>query len=112
MWAGKIVISLSIAFKVKRKSETPSIELKVIAYGLNVKTLTSKRVINIYDSIIERVGSEVSLWLKPSKEVENSLSDFLEEGVLRTILAVHKGEFTFDPPGFDGEYGKLKIFHS
>ncbi len=104
--------NLNITLNKKRDFKRIIPLLEVIAYGLNIKTLTSKRVINIYDSIIERVGSEVSLWLKPSKEVENILSDFLEEGVLKTILAVHRGDFTFDPPGFDGEYGKLKIFHS
>ncbi len=84
--------------------------IEVIAYGLKIKTLSSKKVIEIYNKIVSTTGNEVNLWLKPVEHIEKELSSFLDEDVLKAILSVHKGKFTFDPPGFDGEYGKLKIF--
>jgi len=84
--------------------------IEVIAYGLKIKTLSSKKVIKTYNEIISTIGNEITLWLKPVKEIEKDLSSVLNENVLRAIIAIHKEEFTFDPPGFDGEYGKLKIF--
>ncbi len=101
---------LNIPFKKERKFKRIIPLIEVIAYGLNIKTLTSKRVIGIYDKIVAVIGSEVELWLKPIEIIEKELANILEENLLKAILAVHKGDFTFDPPGFDGEYGKLKIF--
>lgn len=103
---------LNIPFKKERKFKRIIPLIEVIAYGLNIKTLTSKRVIGIYDKIVAVIGSEVELWLKPIEIIEKELANILEENLLKAILAVHKGDFTFDPPGFDGEYGKLKIFLS
>ena len=103
---------LNIPIKKERKFKRIIPLIEVIAYGLNIKTLSSKKVINLYDKIVNSVGSEISLWLKPAETIEKKLSQFLDERVLKTILAVHKGEFTFDPPGFDGEYGKLKIYYN
>ena len=102
--------NLNIPFKKERKFKRIIPLIEVIAYGLNIKTLTSKRVIGIYDKIVAIIGSEVELWLKPIEIIEKELANILEENLLKAILAVHKGDFTFDPPGFDGEYGKLKIF--
>ncbi len=102
--------NLNIPFKKERKFKRIIPLIEVIAYGLNIKTLTSKRVIGIYDKIVAVIGSEVELWLKPIEIIEKELANILEENLLKAILAVHKGDFTFDPPGFDGEYGKLKIF--
>ncbi len=104
--------NLNIPFKKERKFKRIIPLIEVIAYGLNIKTLTSKRVIGIYDKIVAVIGSEVELWLKPIEIIEKELANILEENLLKAILAVHKGDFTFDPPGFDGEYGKLKIFLS
>ncbi|WP_201328769.1 endonuclease Q family protein [Thermotomaculum hydrothermale] len=101
---------LNIPIKKERKFKRIIPLVEVIAHGLNVKTLTSKRVISIYEKIVEIAGSEVALWLKSIDFIEKELSPFLDDKLLKTIISVHKGEFTFDPPGFDGEYGKLKIF--
>jgi len=101
---------LNIPQKKERKFKRIIPLVEVIAYGLGVKTLTSKRVIAIYDKIVETMGSEVGLWIESAKSVEKKLANILNEKTLKTILAVHKGNFDFNPPGFDGEYGKLVIF--
>lgn len=82
--------------------------VEVIAAGLGQKSVSGKRVLSLYRTAIQAFGNEVTLWQFPASELMNRLQG-LPEPVLACILAVQAGYFTFDPPGYDGEYGKLKI---
>ncbi len=92
----------------KFKKIIPLIE--VIAYGLGVKTLSSKKVLNYYEKIVEIFGNEIEVWTCDIPTAEKKLSDFENDKIAGAIVAVKKENFDFDPPGYDGEYGKLKIF--
>ncbi len=82
--------------------------VEVIAAGLGQKSVSGKRVISLYRFAIEQCGDEISLWQLSPKELAGRLKQ-LPEPVLAAILAVREGKFTFEPPGYDGEYGTLKI---
>jgi uncharacterized protein (TIGR00375 family) len=79
---------------------------KIIAESLGVKSRSSKKVQAIYDHLIESVGPELYILEKASLDaVEEASSPLLAEGLRR----VRQGELTVKP-GFDGQYGELRIF--
>ena len=82
--------------------------VEVIAAALGRKSVSGKHVLKLYRTAIEAFGNETALWQFLPSELMNHLQN-LPEPVLACILAVQAGHFTFDPPGYDGEYGKLKI---
>jgi len=81
--------------------------VEVIAASLNIKSVTSPRVLNIFNSIMKVFPSEIALWRSDS--VEELLDKRIDLKTINRILAVKEGRFTFDPPGFDGYYGNLII---
>jgi uncharacterized protein (TIGR00375 family) len=83
--------------------------IEVIAYGYGVKTVTSKKVLNNYKKIVEITGNEVELWNLKSETIRPILENHIPENIIKTIEKVHKGNFTFSPPGYDGQYGVLTI---
>ncbi|NOY22381.1 MAG: hypothetical protein GXO70_02560 [Acidobacteria bacterium] len=82
--------------------------VEVIAVGLGQKSVSGKRVLKLYQTAIEACENEIALWQFPASELMSRLKD-LPEPVVACILAVQANRFTFDPPGYDGEYGQLKI---
>ncbi|RLE17632.1 MAG: hypothetical protein DRJ08_04360 [Acidobacteria bacterium] len=85
--------------------------VEVIAAGLGQKSVSGKKVLSLYRICVQECGNEVSLWQMKSPELAERLWK-IPESVLAAILSVHEGKFTFDPPGYDGEYGKLKILQN
>jgi len=83
--------------------------LEVIAYGYGVKTLTSKKILKTYTDIIKQTKSEVALWFLTSSQIESKLSSTIPEPILKSIININNSNFSFSPPGYDGEYGKLVI---
>lgn len=81
---------------------------EVVANGFNVQTATSKKVLREYERIVSLVGSECALWFMDEEAVREVLKG-IDERVYSALLQVKRGEFTFYPPGFDGEYGKLLL---
>jgi uncharacterized protein (TIGR00375 family) len=74
-------------------------EIKKI--GVNSKAVSSE-----YFRLIERLGSEFSILMDlPLDEIERADSPLLKEAISR----VRSGNVHI-APGFDGEYGKIKIF--
>ncbi len=96
-----------LALKRKFYPLIPLIE--VVAYSLELKSITSKRVIEVYMDIIALSGTEIALWACTESEIIELLDKRIPLKTMYAIIAVKKGQFKFDPPGFDGEYGKLKI---
>jgi PHP family Zn ribbon phosphoesterase len=81
----------------------------IIAHVLNIKTKTSKTVIEHYHRVIAQTGPERNLWQFSSNEVDTRLTDQIDSSIKEAILQVKAGNFTFQPYGFDGVYGSLII---
>jgi len=66
----------------------------------------TKEVLKEYNNLIEKIGSEFKILLDSSKEeLEKVASPEIIEGIIRT----REGRVYIEP-GFDGVYGKVKIF--
>ncbi len=66
----------------------------------------SKKVLQAYNSIVQKVDSEFDLLLeKPIDEVEKAYNDLLSEAIRR----MREGEVYIEE-GFDGEYGRIRVF--
>ncbi len=81
--------------------------IEVVAASQNLKSITSKKVREIFDIIMSIFPSEIALWQSDSIQV--MLDKRIDQKTINQILAVKKGDFIFQPPGFDGVYGKLII---
>jgi ATP-dependent DNA helicase UvrD/PcrA len=91
--------------KRKFKHLIPLVE--VIANSFGVKSVSSTKVIKEFNAIMNIFPSEISLWQSDSIQV--LLDKRISQKTINRILAVQQGDFGFDPPGFDGLYGCLKI---
>lgn len=80
---------------------------EVIAFSLMTQNVNSQKVIEIYQKIMTIFQSEIELW--QSAEIEVMLDNKIPSKTISSILSVQKGDFRFDPAGFDGQYGSLKI---
>lgn len=78
---------------------------EIIAEGLNCGVNT-KKVNALYFSLLEKLGSEFSILMDvPLDDIERAGDPFLREAVARVRAGnVHIA------PGYDGEYGKVRIF--
>ena len=83
--------------------------VEVIANSLGIKSVTSAKIINVYNEILKRFPSEIKLWLAEEKEIRELLDKYIPQKTMNAIIAVKNEKFEFSPPGYDGEYGKLKI---
>ncbi|UCG89855.1 MAG: hypothetical protein JSU57_05180 [Candidatus Heimdallarchaeota archaeon] len=83
--------------------------IDILSHVLNIKTKTAKSLINQYRQITSYIGPERMLWQLTSEEVEEKLIDLIETSIIKAILQVKAGNFTFQPYGFDGVYGTLII---
>ena len=79
---------------------------EIIAKGLEIQSVTAKKVLEEYKKIVDLVQSECDLWFMDDTTLEEVLKE-IDERVYSVIVDVKKGKFGFYPPGFDGEYGKL-----
>ncbi len=82
--------------------------VEVLAAGLGVRSVSSKKILALFDKIIAKVGTEAELWELSPQDIERDFSAVLPPNVLNAVLAVRNGNFSFQP-GFDGTYGELKL---
>lgn len=79
---------------------------KIIAEALDIKSRQSKRVQLEYGKLIKKFGSELDILLNISQEkLEAGTDPRIAEGVKRA----REGRLKIQP-GFDGQYGTVKIF--
>jgi len=63
-----------------------------------------------YVAICREFGNELMLWKADKKEAERKLSALnLDEGMIESIKKIKQEDFCFNPPGYDGIFGKLRI---
>ena len=80
---------------------------KIIAESLDIKSRHSNKVQAKYNNLIRQGGSELNILLNVSlKELEKMTDAAIVEGVKR----VREGRLLIKP-GFDGQYGEIKIFN-
>ena len=85
------------------KSLVPLAEIISSAIGVGKQ---SKRVENEYQELINSLGSEFEILLEKEKsEIEKFAPPLITEGIMRA----REGNIKIEP-GFDGEFGKIKIF--
>ncbi|NHJ03326.1 MAG: hypothetical protein EAX90_00725 [Candidatus Heimdallarchaeota archaeon] len=82
---------------------------EIIAKGSSIKNPNSKNVKKIYELIVTAIGNECKLWTTKLDLLETILNKLVSDEIANAILEVRKGNFCFDPPGFDGSYGDLSI---
>jgi len=79
---------------------------KIIAEVFHVKNRNSVAVQKEYLSLVKRFGSELNILLDLDLDAKNLEID---ERILSGIKRVRSGELIIKP-GFDGQYGEIKIF--
>lgn len=79
--------------------------LEIVAESLKF-TVASEKVKALFEKICTEMGSEMQILLKTSiEDIRKVAGERIAEGVLK----VRKGDIVIEP-GFDGEYGKVKIW--
>lgn len=87
----------------KRLVPLPEIIAEALSVGVQTKTVQ-----NQYQKLIQRFSNEFHILLDvPEQELEEFTLPRIAEGIKK----VRKGELIIDP-GYDGEFGKVKIFSS
>ncbi len=81
--------------------------VEIIAHSQNIISVNSVKVQKIFSEIMKIYPSEIALW--QSDNIEEHLDKRIPLKTIKQILAVKSGEFHFQPPGYDGIYGKLQI---
>lgn len=85
--------------------------VEVVAAGLGVKGVASRKVTGLFETIVAMTGTEADLWEMTEKDIEDSLAARIPGKVLGALLQVKRGDFAFSP-GFDGQYGGLRLGES
>lgn len=89
---------------VPQKSIVPLPE--ILAEVFDVTSTTSKKVMAMYEQMIQTVGNEFFILLEASiDDLRRQYGDDIAEAIRR----VRVGDMTITP-GYDGRYGKVKIF--
>ncbi len=89
--------------KIPFKSLVPLNEIIADVLGLGT---AAKDVAREYDSLIAKLGSEFNILLDAN---ENTLKSATLSEIAEGIIRVREGKVTKEP-GYDGVYGKIKIF--
>jgi PHP family Zn ribbon phosphoesterase len=82
--------------------------IEIIAYTNGVSTLTSKKLLKEYQSVINYIETETNLWINESSLFKLKTSN-INQNLISNIIEIKKGNFCFSPSGYDGTYGSLVI---
>jgi len=94
-----------------RPAEAPNFEKlveldKIIAECLGVASRNSKKVQEVYGEMITTLGSELTILRKVKVE---EIAQHFGSCLAQAIERVRRGQLVVNP-GFDGQYGQIKIF--
>lgn len=79
---------------------------KIIAEALSIKSRHSQKVKTEYNNLIKQLGTEIDILTTISlKDIKAASASMIAEGIKR----VREGDLIIKP-GFDGQYGTVKIF--
>jgi len=79
---------------------------QVLAECLDVSSVSSKKVLALYEDMIVKLGSEFSILLDiPVQEIRSQFGDTVAEAISR----VRAGKVSINP-GYDGIFGTVRIF--
>ncbi len=81
--------------------------VEVVAASLGIKNPASKSVLKSFGQVMKLFPSEIALW--QDTKLAEKLAGSIDEKLIANILAVQNDNFSFEPAGFDGNYGVLKI---
>ncbi len=96
--------------KQKFVNMVPLVEILATGY-FGSKSVTTKRAINLYDQIVNLLGSEAAMWFMEDAEIKGLLEGNIPdaEKIANLIIEVKRGNFHYAPLGYDGTYGNLII---
>ncbi|PIS20880.1 hypothetical protein COT52_01520 [candidate division WWE3 bacterium CG08_land_8_20_14_0_20_43_13] len=98
------------SYGITRSWQTLVPLIEVIAASTGLASLPGKKINQIYRQAVSNFDGETALWETESEEIANRLENSqVNKKIINDIIAVREGLFKFDPPGFDGCYGKLVI---
>ena len=81
---------------------------EIVAAVLQIESLSSPTVWKIYNSLISKFGNEFKVLLEaPLTELSNVVNPKIAEAIVRV-----REDRVMVEPGYDGVYGKLKIFEN
>jgi uncharacterized protein (TIGR00375 family) len=78
---------------------------KIIAESLNIKNRQARKVVAVYNELLDQFGSELSILLDLDLDKLKAVNPRVALGLSR----VRCGEL-FIKPGFDGQYGQVRVF--
>jgi len=78
---------------------------ELIAAVYDIKQLNSKKVLEIYNSLIKEFGNEFNVLLNADEE---KLRKIVHEKLVKLILLNRNGELKIKP-GYDGVYGQISL---
>ncbi|MHA1410666.1 MAG: hypothetical protein ACTSQY_10240 [Candidatus Odinarchaeia archaeon] len=81
---------------------------EIIAKSYGIKSVWSKKVLDIYVKLVKEFGTEYNIFLDPNIDY-NTLKKHVDEELAANIVSIKEEKFYFDPPGHDGVYGVLHI---
>jgi PHP family Zn ribbon phosphoesterase len=79
---------------------------KIIAEAMDIKSRRAGKVQMVYNNLIKQGGNELNILLNIKLEELNQMTD---AAVVEGIKRVRQGQLIIKP-GFDGQYGEIKIF--
>jgi uncharacterized protein (TIGR00375 family) len=77
---------------------------EIIAKSFYVGT-ASRKVKNEYENLIKKFSGEFNIIMETSSE--ELAKENIDPKIIAGIVTVREGRVKFDPPGYDGEYGKM-----
>ncbi|MFN3411684.1 MAG: endonuclease Q family protein [Exilispira sp.] len=95
---------------LRRQKFYYSIPLMDIISSIKVYSVKSIKIKQIYAKIIDKIGFESNLYMIDEKEFIKRIENIdIDDRVKKALYSIKKEKFKFDPPGFDGHYGKLIV---